>query len=84
MKWNSKILHIPITNHVVIGLTFLTKHLKRDVTEAERRVEELMDLRREEQVSTTDIFSDVAVLAAAVYFKASVGLHRKMLRVQFT
>lgn len=51
-----------------MGLTFLTKHLKRDVTEAERRVEQLMELRREEQVSATDIFSDVAVLAAAVDF----------------
>lgn len=53
---NSNIMQIPISNNVLISLIFIPKHLKRDVCEAERRVEQLMDLRREEQVSTADIF----------------------------
>lgn len=44
-------MQIPFSTHIVIVVIFLLKHLKRDLSQTERRVEELMDLRREEQVS---------------------------------
>lgn len=38
--------------HIMHVLLFLLKNLKREMEEAERRTEQLMELRREEQVST--------------------------------
>lgn len=39
-----------------IGVVFLLKSLRKDVTAAERKVEDLAELRREEQVRTADVF----------------------------
>lgn len=49
-------MRIPVSNHLLTAVVFVLKHLKRDLSETERRVEELMDLRKEEQVSTAELF----------------------------
>lgn len=57
MHKNCKIAQDPVLNHVLIAVIFLLQLLKKDLSETERRVEELMVLRREEQVSTADAFT---------------------------
>lgn len=65
MYKNSKIMQDPVLNHDhALTVIFLRQHLKKDLSDTERRAEELMALRREEQVSTADAFTEMFLPSA--------------------
>lgn len=53
-KFGYNLLYVLIQPFICVF--FLLKSLRKDVTAAERRIEELLELRREEQVCAADAF----------------------------